>query len=133
MTRMPTGSLVITVGKEGPHWEGKWRWQGRQIKRRIGPAWLVAPNGSHKWVKRAGRPKEGFLSREDAIVALREMIAQPRCSGGSGDGIQIDATFAQAAEGWYAASRTPPAQADDAAGLPPGRNRLLHRKSATCC
>ena len=74
-TRLPTGSLVITLGRDGstPHWEAKWRWDGRQIKRRVGHAWLDRKGDD--WVKRAGRAPEGFLSEQDAIVAMRAMIA----------------------------------------------------------
>jgi integrase len=98
MTRLPTGSLVITVGKHGPHYESKWRWQGRQHKRRLGPAWLDLSGDG--WVKRAGRPKPGFLSREDAIVAMRAMIAAHALQNAE-DRSQA-ASFSQVAERWFA-------------------------------
>ena len=104
-TRLPTGSLVITVGKEGPHWEGKWRHDGRQIKRRLGPAWLDPGSKENAgvgqgWKKRPGRPTDGFLSREDAIVALRSMIARQAAEERQ-ENRHNRHTFAEAAEAWY--------------------------------
>jgi integrase len=35
------GALIVVVGKDGaPYWEGKWRRDGRQVKRRLGAAFL---------------------------------------------------------------------------------------------
>jgi integrase len=35
------GALIVVAGKDGaPYWEGKWRRDGRQVKRRLGPAFL---------------------------------------------------------------------------------------------
>ena len=111
MTRLPTGSLVVTVGAgQQPYWEGKWRWDGRQHKRRLGKAWLTSgPNGPQDasgqsphsaWQKRPGRPQEGFLSREDAIVALRSLIAAHAEQEAQERRPEIP-SFAQAAEAWY--------------------------------
>jgi integrase len=98
-TRLPAGSLVITVGAgDQPFWEGKWRHQGRQIKRRIGPAWLV-PNGS-QWKKAPGRAPEGVLDRTDALIALRAMIAGHAAQEAENAAPRMP-SFAQAAELWY--------------------------------
>jgi integrase len=82
--RAPTGALVITVGKEGqPHWEGKWRWQGKQFKRRLGRAWLEPSNGYggkrratrfEGWIRRAGSVPDGFLDEHAATQAMRAKI-----------------------------------------------------------
>jgi integrase len=82
--RAPTGALVITVGKEGqPHWEGKWRWQGKQCKRRLGRAWLEPANGySGKrratrwpdWIRRTGSVPAGYLDEHAATRAMRAKI-----------------------------------------------------------
>ena len=110
MTRLPTGSLVVTVGASGPHWEGKWRWQGRQHKRRLGRAWLIPanrrdipdgrPEGS--WKKCPGRPQEGFLSERDAYQALTAMIASHAAESElTGQSAHKLPTFAETAEAWY--------------------------------
>jgi integrase len=98
VARLPTGSLVITVGKDGPHWEGKFRWRGKQIKRRLGPAWLR--RSGDDWIKRPGRAPESFLSREDAVVALRSLIEQHAAEEAE-NALPERPTFSQAAEAWY--------------------------------
>ena len=43
----PTGALVVRQDSDGqPFYEAKWRRASRQVKRRVGPAWLdPAPAG----------------------------------------------------------------------------------------
>jgi site-specific recombinase XerD len=65
--------------EQGPVYYAKWRDEGWQVKRRLGPAWIE--RGEQKkagecrrtrhagWVKRRGRPAEDHLT-EDAAVAL---------------------------------------------------------------
>lgn len=99
MTRLPTGSLVVAVAKDAsPQWEAKFRWDQRQVKRRLGPAWLRSSGDD--WIKRAGRPQEGFLSREDAIVAMRSVIAAHAAEKAQ-ESAQTVPTFGQAAERWF--------------------------------
>jgi integrase len=100
--RLPTGSLVITVGKDGqPHWEGKFRWQGKQIKRRLGLAWLSCDGGATgSWQKRPGRPQEGFLSERDAYAALTALITAHAAQEAQG-GTSGCPTFLDAANAWY--------------------------------
>jgi integrase len=99
MTRLPTGSLVITLGAQGPHYEGKFRWQGRQCKRRLGPAWLLYSPKEDGWIKRPGRAQEGFLSERDAYQALTAMIADHAAQEAQ-EREPMVLTFAQAAESW---------------------------------
>lgn len=99
MTRLPTGSLVVAVAKDGsPHWEAKWRHQSRQIKRRLGPAHLV-PAGDG-WRKAPGRPVDGVLDRTDALIALRSLIATHAAQEAE-NALPERPTFSQAAEAWY--------------------------------
>lgn len=58
-----------------PYFEAKWRdEQGRQVKRRIGPAWLVAaPDGDGdygggRYKARRGKPAAGYLTERMAIA-----------------------------------------------------------------
>ncbi|WP_026911924.1 hypothetical protein [Patulibacter minatonensis] len=61
MARTSETAPVVTVraGKDGtPYYEAKWRHDGRQVKRRLGRAWLD-PDGQGGWRKRRGRTPEG--------------------------------------------------------------------------
>lgn len=74
--RLPTGSLVVRRGPTGaPFYEAKWRYQGRQRLRRVGPAWLV-PDESGGWAPRRGRVPEGSFDEKRATVAMAAMIEQ---------------------------------------------------------
>lgn len=86
---LPPGALVVVPGKDGAslHWEGKWRWQGRQIKRRLGRAHvtpratpLQADGGERvegwraRYAPRRGKPADGCLTADAALHAMREAI-----------------------------------------------------------
>jgi len=38
---LPRASLLVVEREDGPVYYAKWRHDGRQVKRRIGPAWIV--------------------------------------------------------------------------------------------
>lgn len=70
---LPTGSLVIATGRRGePYYEAKWRASG-QMKRRIGPAWVVMHEGG--WQPRRGRVPEGSFDEKRAIVQMAAIIS----------------------------------------------------------
>lgn len=73
----PTPVLLVRAGDDGtPYFEAKWRdAQGKQVKRRLGPAWLE-PDGEGGWVKRRGRVPEGWLDEARAHVAAAEKVAE---------------------------------------------------------
>jgi hypothetical protein len=63
----------------------KWRHDGRQVKRRIGPAWIVRGNaaGAERrrtrhdgWIKRRGRVGEGYLCEDEAVALIPGLIAE---------------------------------------------------------
>jgi integrase len=59
-------NLIVRSGKGGePYWEAKWRVGGRQVKRRLGRAWLV-PDSGGGWTRRPGRPRDGALDERGA-------------------------------------------------------------------
>jgi integrase len=77
---LPTPSIHVRVAKDGtPQYEAKWRVRGRgdrdqkQIKRRLGPAWVTATEGGG-WKKRAGRTPEGWLDERSVHVAAAEAV-----------------------------------------------------------
>ncbi len=70
-----TGSynLLVRCDKAGrPYWEAKWRDGGRQLKRRLGVAWLVA-DGQGGW---ESRPPADVLDERRAPAAALETIAR---------------------------------------------------------
>jgi integrase len=74
----PAPAVVIRAGKDGtPFFEAKWRdAERRQVKRRLGPAW-VEPDGAGGWSKRSGRPPAaGWLDQRAAHVAAAEKVAE---------------------------------------------------------
>src|SRR6202050_3516063 len=72
----PTGALGVGGGAHRPVYEAKRRRGGRQVKRRVGPAWLDrAPDGSG-WIPRRGRVQEGCFDEKRATVRMAELIAE---------------------------------------------------------
>jgi len=76
LVRNPSGALVVRVGPTGtPYYEAKWRDSARrQVKRRLGPAW-VETDASGGWKKRRGRAPDEFLAEKTAIVEMRDAIS----------------------------------------------------------
>ncbi len=73
-TSLPTASLVIREGAGQPFYEAKFRYEGRQVKRRIGPAWLERDGSA--WKPRRGRPPEGHFDERRGHVAAAEIVAE---------------------------------------------------------
>jgi hypothetical protein len=68
-------NLLVRCDRAGqPYWEMKWRDGGRQLKRRLGAAWLVA-DGQGRWERRPGRPRANVLDERRAHAAAVETIA----------------------------------------------------------
>lgn len=74
--RDPTGALVVAERRGGPVYEAKWRRGGRQVKRRIGPAWLERDPQGSGWRPRRGRVPEGHFDEKRATVRMAAMIAE---------------------------------------------------------
>src|SRR4051812_28431090 len=72
--RLPAGSLFVRRGTNSvPFYEAKWRWNGAQVKRRVGPAWLD-PDASGGWAPRRGRVPVGYYDEKRAIVRMGQLI-----------------------------------------------------------
>jgi integrase len=75
-----TPAVVVRVGPDGtPFYEAKWRQPvpdgpSRQLKRRLGRAWLELDK-DESWQKRRGRTPEGWLDGRSAHVAAAEAVA----------------------------------------------------------
>jgi integrase len=75
-TSNPTGALVVVERSGGPVYEAKWRCRGRQVKRRVGTAWLEREAVGEDWRPRRGRMPEGYLDEKRATVRMAELIAE---------------------------------------------------------
>jgi integrase len=69
----PTASIIIREQGEQAFYEAKFRHNGRQVKRRIGPAWLDPDGGG--WRLRRGRVRDGFYDKRGAHVAAARIVA----------------------------------------------------------
>lgn len=96
---MPTGALLVVNRDRGPVYYAKWRDStGRQVKRRLGPAWLEGDGGSG-FRRRRGRVPEGCLDERAAMVAMGDAIRTHEASLGE-PRIDRAATFSDAAAVW---------------------------------
>ncbi len=104
--KLPSGALLVQPAKDGSgyYWEVKWRVDGRQVKKRLGKAWvderpepLVGADGwQRRYRKRRGKPNPGFLTYEEAIVEQQQLIADQFASRGRVDRV----LFEDAASAW---------------------------------
>ena len=111
MASARTGTLVVERARGRARddeffYVGKWRasLDGRQMKRRLGPAWLAIGEDGKPHLRR-GRVKPDFLDRRRAYARMAEVIAQ--CEDEDARREEIDAarkragwTFGALAEAW---------------------------------
>jgi len=68
------GTVVIREQSGRVFYEAKWRdSRGRQVKRRVGPAW-VERGGGGGWRRRGGRVPDGCFDEKAAIVEMSRLI-----------------------------------------------------------
>jgi integrase len=71
---LPTASLIVREHRGRPFYEAFFRHDGKQVKRRIGAAWLEKmPDG---WRPRAGRVPQGSFDERRAHVAAAGIVAE---------------------------------------------------------
>jgi integrase len=71
---LPTASLIVREYRGQPFYEAFFRNNGKQIKRRIGPAWLEKTRDG--WRPRAGRVPGGSFDERRAHVAAAGIVAE---------------------------------------------------------
>ncbi len=74
LSEQKVAALVIREHDGRAFYEAKFRHDGRQVKRRVGPAWLDR-NGSGTWRPRRGRVADGFYDERRAHIRAAELIA----------------------------------------------------------
>ena len=111
MQPQPTVHVFPVQRATGPFYVAKWRHQGQQIKRSIGPAWIErgdetrAPRRRTRhpgWIKRTGRVAEGYLTEDQALARVPEILAAWQAEQ---EALTVAAagpgpTFDDAAEAW---------------------------------
>lgn len=85
MPRQQTATLLVVERDTGPVYYAKWREDGEQVKRRLGPAWIERGDQEragerrhtrHRgWVKRRGRAPEGHLTEDAALALIPSVLA----------------------------------------------------------
>jgi integrase len=71
---LPTASLIVREHRGQPFYEAFFRHNGKQVKRRVGAAWLEETPGG--WRPRAGRVPEGSFDERRAHVAAAGIVAE---------------------------------------------------------
>ena len=70
----PTATVFVREQRGQPFYEAFWRYNGRQLKRRLGLAWLDQ-DATGEWVRRKGRIAERYLDERRAHVAAAKLVA----------------------------------------------------------
>jgi integrase len=73
-TMKPTANVIVRDHRGQPFYEAKFRLNGRQIKRRIGPAWLQRDADTGRWQPRKGRVPDGAYDERAAIIAAAGIV-----------------------------------------------------------
>ena len=73
-TTLPTASLIVRQSGDRLFFEAKFRYQGRQIKRRVGPAWIE--DSVDGWRPRPRRVPQGWFDERRAHVAAAGIVAE---------------------------------------------------------
>jgi len=73
--RLPSAALVVREHQGEAFFEAKFRFDGQQVKRRVGPAWLDR-SGAGSWTRRRGRVPEGFFDERGAHVRAAELVRE---------------------------------------------------------
>jgi integrase len=74
MSTTPSTNIIVRQHGGQPFYEAKFRVHGRQVKRRIGPAWLEYDTDTGGWRPRIGRVPDGSYDERGAIVAGARIV-----------------------------------------------------------
>src|ERR1700731_2341819 len=104
MARIPSAAIVIRVQGGRPFYEAKFRYDGRQVKRRLGAAWLERDE-TGGWRARRGRVPDDCYDERRAHAAAARIVAD--CVAEAADVERIEherrsrgVTFREVAEGY---------------------------------
>jgi len=74
-TKNPSAAVVVREHNGQPFFEAKFRYRSRQVKRRVGPAWLDLDADTGDWRPRRGRIPDGSYDERAAHVAAASLVA----------------------------------------------------------
>jgi len=74
-TPSPNATIVVREHRGRPFYEAKFRHNGRQVKRRIGSAWLERDPDTGSWRPNRGRVPDGSYDERGAIIAASQLVA----------------------------------------------------------
>ena len=80
----PSATVITREHRRQAFYEAKFRHCGRQVKRRVGPAWLDRDPNTGKWdLRRKGRVPDGHYDQRSATVRAAgvPLAAAPVASG----------------------------------------------------
>jgi hypothetical protein len=72
----PSATIIVREHRGQVFYEAKFRHHGRQVKRRIGPAWLERDPDAGDWRRRRGRIPESTYDERSAHVAAAQLVAR---------------------------------------------------------
>jgi integrase len=72
----PSAAIVVREHRGQAFYEAKFRYHGKQVKRRIGPAWLDLDPATGAWRPRRGRVRDDFYDERRAHVAAATLVAE---------------------------------------------------------
>ena len=72
--RTPSVSLVVREHNGKPSYSCKFRVDGKQVMRAVGPAWLSLDAETGKWVPRRGRTPDGYFDAKSAAIAAHGIV-----------------------------------------------------------
>jgi integrase len=116
VSNLPRANLLVVEREDGPVYYAKWRHDGRQVKRRVGPAWIVRGDATKAerrrtrhdgWIKRRGRVGEGYLCEDEAVALIPGLIAEheaerARARDERAKEAEREIVFDEIAEAWLA-------------------------------
>ena len=105
VTTTPSAAIVVRGHHGRPFYEAKFRYRGRQIKRRIGPAWLELDEGTGEWRRRRGRVPDGMFDDRRAHVTAARYVAEYSAAEASRERAELErltegVTFREVADGY---------------------------------
>jgi integrase len=82
-SQLPIPTVLTVARKDVAFYEAKFQYEGKAVKRRIGPAWLVPQPGApasgparERFARRPGRLRPGFFDERTAQVRAAELVTE---------------------------------------------------------
>lgn len=87
--RIPLAQLVVREQGDRFFYEAKFWFRGRQVKRRVGPAWLERDGSQGRRPKR-GRPAMGFYEERTAVTRAAKLVEAYVAEEGQREQVELE-------------------------------------------